>query len=234
MAFAGGRSADPVTVLPCAPSPAQLADRPRHTAAVVAVLAGIAFSALMTAVWLGWPPLIILDQRVAEWLTSGVSSHPGQLTTLRVITTLGSTTMLASVMTITAIVIVARRWWRAAAFLAVAELAPLLVGPVLKLLMDRARPVVAHVLVAPPATLSFPSGHALGSTVSYGAILWLCLPLLPQRRLEVAASTVAALVALVGFSRVALGVHYVSDVAGGWLPGLAWLAMSALLVTRRR
>src|SRR5205823_14443517 len=70
-----------------------------------------------------------------------------------------------------------------------------------------------------------PSGHALGSIVGCGVLLLVLLPLVRSangRRLCWAAA--AAIVLAVGFARVGLGVHYVSDVLAGWVLGLGWLA----------
>jgi undecaprenyl-diphosphatase len=71
---------------------------------------------------------------------------------------------------------------------------------------------------------SFPSGHAFGSIVGVGALLLVGLPLVrPGWRRPLIALGVL-IVGLVGFARVGLGVHYLSDVVGGWLIGAAWLA----------
>jgi undecaprenyl-diphosphatase len=74
---------------------------------------------------------------------------------------------------------------------------------------------------------SFPSGHALDSTVFCGVMLLVCLPIIPRRLRRLAMALVIALVVTIGVSRVALGVHYPSDVAGGWLLGVAWLGITA-------
>jgi undecaprenyl-diphosphatase len=58
-------------------------------------------------------------------------------------------------------------------------------------------------------------------------MLLVFLPIIPPRLRKLATGLVVAIVVLVGFSRVALGVHYPSDVAGGWLLGVAWLAITA-------
>jgi membrane protein DedA with SNARE-associated domain/membrane-associated phospholipid phosphatase len=84
----------------------------------------------------------------------------------------------------------------------------------------------------PPETLndgwSFPSGHALHSTVIYGFLaLLLTTPMGPFGRMLVYAFTTAA-VALIGFSRLYLGVHWFSDVAAGWSIGLLWVTLLGL------
>ena len=70
---------------------------------------------------------------------------------------------------------------------------------------------------------SFPSGHAFTSTAMYGALLLVFLPAIPKRFRPWAFAAYATLVAAIAFSRLALGVHFVSDVVGGIVLGAAWL-----------
>ena len=81
--------------------------------------------------------------------------------------------------------------------------------------------------------LSFPSGHSSGSLVAYGMLAWILLHQHPHwpRGLRAALITLAALaVAAVGYSRIGLQVHYLTDVLGGWLSGSIWLLGSIGLV----
>lgn len=101
-----------------------------------------------------------------------------------------------------------------------------LIDALSKLLFHRVRPAFAN-----PITLatgySFPSGHAMGAMVFYGLLAYLLI-----RREKLWASrvliavTFVLVVGLVGFSRIYLGVHYPSDVVGGYTAGLAWLALT--------
>jgi len=85
--------------------------------------------------------------------------------------------------------------------------------------------------LAPWLGYSFPSGHTLNSTVTYGllaVVAWRSrLPLLARRGLVAVGATLPF---LVGLSRVALGVHYPSDVLAGWLGGIAFVALGACLI----
>ena len=75
---------------------------------------------------------------------------------------------------------------------------------------------------------SFPSGHAQAAIVGYGILLLVFLPVIARRARPWVTAVAASLVLLIGFSRIALGVHYFSDVIGGYLIGGAWLfAMTA-------
>jgi undecaprenyl-diphosphatase len=87
--------------------------------------------------------------------------------------------------------------------------------------------VVAHP-VAHGTGNSFPSGHSLGSIVCYGAILLVFLPAVrPGAWRRTFIAVITALVALIGISRVLLGVHYLSDVLGAWALGITWLGITA-------
>jgi undecaprenyl-diphosphatase len=121
---------------------------------------------------------------------------------------------------------------RAAAFTAASIGLGALLNPLLKLGFDRPRPeVVPHLVEA--TSSSFPSGHSMGSAIVYltlGALL-ASQSESPARGLY--ALTVAALLsALVGVSRVVLGVHYPTDVLGGWAAGLVW-AIASYKLSRR-
>jgi undecaprenyl-diphosphatase len=129
-------------------------------------------------------------------------------------------------MVVAAVVFVLRRRRvRLAVFLVATTLAGGLIDTAVKIAVDRDRPS----LEAPVATAhgqSFPSGHAMSSTVAYGALLLVLLPALPTRARRPVVGVAVVLVVAIGFSRLALGVHYISDVLGGYALGLAWLAAS--------
>jgi undecaprenyl-diphosphatase len=101
----------------------------------------------------------------------------------------------------------------------------------LKLGFNRPRPdLVAHMVET--YTASFPSGHAMLSAVCYLTLGTLLAGVARRRRDKVyILGTAAALMVLVGFSRVYLGVHWPTDVLAGWCLGAAW-AMGCWLVVR--
>jgi undecaprenyl-diphosphatase len=107
----------------------------------------------------------------------------------------------------------------------------------LKTIIARGRPeVVPHLMTAD--SLSFPSGHSLMSMVVYVMLAALLTPQLADRRTRVYVIAVALLFTLmIGVSRVYLGLHYPSDVLGGWSLGLAWATICWLVawyLERRR
>ncbi|HEX9107415.1 MAG TPA: phosphatase PAP2 family protein [Longimicrobiales bacterium] len=102
-----------------------------------------------------------------------------------------------------------------------------LLNMLLKDVFERPRPlVVTH--LASAASSSFPSGHAMSSMAAYGAIALLVTRLEESQRARLLTWVLAAaLVIVIGASRVYLGVHYPSDVLGGYAAGLAWVAFAA-------
>jgi undecaprenyl-diphosphatase len=104
----------------------------------------------------------------------------------------------------------------------------------LKAVFQRARPE----LDAPLMTAlgwSFPSGHAMAAMVAYGMLAYLAVMRFGRPAAPFIVAAACAVVLAVGFSRVYLGVHYFSDVVGGFLSGIAWLAVcaSAAEIARR-
>lgn len=97
-------------------------------------------------------------------------------------------------------------------------------GQLLKTLVHRTRPIYGATYLH-GHSFSFPSGHAMGSIIGYGMLIFLVYhswhprPLL--RRLTPAVAIL--LILAIGASRILLGVHYPSDVLGGWAIGLAWM-----------
>ena len=176
---------------------------------------------------LQWVPLESVDHGAAADLNSAVSGDKTLVSVIKAITWLGSDGVLWTVTGAAAVLLALRRRWWLAAYLLVAGAGALIMDPVLKSLVGRLRPVVAHP-VAHGTGNSFPSGHSLGSIVCYGAILLVFLPAVrPGGGGATFIAVITALVALIGISRVLLGVHYLSDVLGAWALGITWLGITA-------
>jgi undecaprenyl-diphosphatase len=101
----------------------------------------------------------------------------------------------------------------------------------IKILVHRHRPFVDGWFVD-WSGYSFASGHTIGATLLYGQLALFLIPVIKSRRGRVLLFSVATfLIVLVGFSRVALGAHYFTDVLGGMFLGASWLTL-CLLVSR--
>jgi undecaprenyl-diphosphatase len=187
------------------------------------VLAAIALAA---AVQMTGGPVQRADQAVANDLNAVVAPHPWLVTTLQVLTAPGSPVTAWVVLGTLTLALVIRHKRRLAVYVAVTGLGLAVLSPLLKHLVDRLRPIVA-MPVARAGGASFPSGHTLTVTVWVGVALLVLLPLVPDRYRRLVVGIGVALVVIVGLTRIALGVHFVSDVLGGWLIGAAWLTATA-------
>ncbi len=104
-----------------------------------------------------------------------------------------------------------------------------LLSTLLKAFFDRPRPQVFPWRVPYAGQASFPSGHSMTAMVGYATLAYLLTRLEPSRRMRRLTFAVAGtIVILVGLSRLYLGVHWPSDVAAGFVVGLAWASFCAL------
>jgi membrane-associated phospholipid phosphatase len=101
-----------------------------------------------------------------------------------------------------------------------------LLGLVLKIIVARARPNLPDPVALAPGD-SFPSGHAVNVTLGAGVIVLLVLPMLSRWGRRIAWAVAWFLVLSVGYTRIALGVHWVSDVVAGIVLGTAVVAATA-------
>ncbi|GAB2693243.1 phosphatase PAP2 family protein [Thalassiella azotivora] len=196
-----------------------------HAARAAVALAAVTFTVLLVLVAAGWAPLYRFDQAVVDALNTVVSSREWLVTALRFVTDLGGTEASWLVLPLVVVWLLLRRLPLLALYVAGTGLGAAVLSNGLKALVERVRPVVDEP-VAMSHDPSFPSGHALGSTVTYGVLLLVFLPLLPRRARGWAFAATAAMVGAVGLTRIALGVHFPSDVLGGWSLGVVWLAVT--------
>jgi membrane-associated phospholipid phosphatase len=197
------------------------------TLVVVAALAA-AFTVLLEDVLEG-DGIVLVDQPAARWLAG---HRDAWLTaTLRMITMLGSPVGLA----VLALVVSVTVAWRRRSWLPV----PLgmvgaggigLVITTVKALVGRDRPPPPYAVIT-EGGYSFPSGHATGTAAVAVLSAWLLTRwLITSWAGRVAVwMTAIGLIAMVGFSRIYLGVHYLSDVLAGWLLGTAWAGAVVLV-----
>src|SRR5215472_6412247 len=200
--------------------------RRRGLAPLAAVTAAARiFAVLLVLVRLRWAPLESADHGAAAGINGLIAGNAALVAVVKAVTWLGSDGVLWTVVGAATVVLALRRQWRLAVYLLVTGAGALILDPVLKSLVGRLRPVVAHP-IAHGAGNSFPSGHSLGSIVCYGAVLLVFLPAARGRWRTAFIAVTVALVALIGVSRILLGVHYLSDVVGAWAVGIAWLGLT--------
>lgn len=194
---------------------------------------GVVFALVLGLVASRWAPLRAVDVAIVDAVNSAVSTWPWVVSVLQLVTDLGGSEAAWLLLPVAVVWLLVRRAPRLAVYVAVTGLGSAVLNTGVKALVNRARPLVdLPVLVAPGA--SFPSGHALGSTITYGVLLLVFVPVLPYRFHRPTIVAAVTLVAAIGLTRVALGVHYPSDVLGGWLLGVLWLAVTATAFRRWR
>ncbi|WP_395671338.1 phosphatase PAP2 family protein [Phenylobacterium sp.] len=151
---------------------------------------------------------------------------------MRDVTALGGFTVLTLVTVVAVLAFLFHRKRLHAAVLVGAVLSAQLVSDIAKSFYDRPRPdLVAHGSYVYSA--SFPSGHSMLSATTYLTLAMLISSLEPTRATKVLAYVLAALIVVsVGLSRVYLGVHWPSDVIGGWALGAAWSLLAWIVLLK--
>jgi membrane-associated phospholipid phosphatase len=194
------------------------------------IVTGAVLAAVLLLAWLALAELIVDRGAAPTELDSAVLSfmvgHRYQaLTVLMIgITNAGGTVAMTVLATVVTGWLLWRRQWAKAVLVAGAGIGSAILVPVTKGIVGRIRPT-GHQLVV-QTNQAFPSGHALGSITVVGVVAAVAVALPQARRVRAILVSAATLfVILVGLSRLYLGVHWATDVLGGWLLGGAWLTL---------
>ena len=168
-------------------------------------------------------PLSGPDHEVATWFHAHLTRT--FVSVLRAFTEFGSSEWIGVVLFLLVLFFVWKRWWPSLVTLIVAVPGGMLLNELVKVLVHRHRPFVDGPFVD-WSGYSFASGHTIGATLLYGQLLLFVLPALKARQWRVlTVCSAALLIALVGFTRIALGAHFLTDVLAGILFGILWLAI---------
>ena len=209
----------------------------RAALAVVAVaLVAVPFGLLLFLVQSKWAPLLHVDTGARDDLHDVAVGTPWLVSAMKVVSTIGSAVVYVPLFAVLAVWLWRRGLRRLSAFVVVTMLGSWLLNTLVKLAVHRARPVLPDP-VAHAGGMSFPSGHAQSATVAVSVLLLVFLPALRRHpwRLRLAIAAAIAWVVAIDLARVALGVHYVSDVLAGDVLGAAWVAaMTALFSAWRQ
>jgi undecaprenyl-diphosphatase len=192
--------------------------------AIAIVLVFVPFGFLLSQV-VDEGPITVYDRAVVEDLHEWVSEERWTIKPLQLLSFLGKPIWFYIVVGAVGVFLLIRGRRRLVAYLVATGLVGGLVDTAVKVLVSRDRPVLDDP-IATAFGQSFPSGHAFTSTAMYGALLLVFLPIIPRRLRPWAIAACVVLVAGIAFSRLALGVHFLSDVLGGIALGGAWLAAS--------
>ncbi len=166
----------------------------------------------------------VLDHPVARF----VAAHraPPLTSVMEPVSTAGGPAGMAVIaLAVGLLLAIAWRSWAPVLVLAVTCAGVLGLTIVFKAALGRSRPPLAQAVAAAHG-FGFPSGHAAAAAAVFGAAAWLCSLRMRSWRSRIAVWAAAAMLAsLVGISRVYLGVHWTTDVIGGWIFGILWMAV---------
>jgi len=214
----------PRGALPTKPTETAFAkEHPRAFLGVYGVV-GLALAAASTWIFFvladevpenGW--MVRIDGAVTNWLQAHGTEFGESI--FWTVSLFGAPILLA-LLVVVAGVLAYRRDWRRLVTLAITCGGGALLNVALKASMQRTRPSFASEFNA--RSWSFPSGHAMDSAIAYGFLAQWAISRWPNRRTAIVLATIALVVAI-GFARIYLGVHYLSDVIAGYCAGSVWL-----------
>jgi undecaprenyl-diphosphatase len=192
---------------------------------IAAILLAGPFAFFLTQV-ISSGPLSRADKSLANSMHIEACTNAAAVSAARVISFLGSTLWLTFlVLLATTFLWFRRREQRLAIFAVVTTATGSLLNSGVKLLVARDRPELSGCQLGKATGLSFPSGHAMNSTIVYGVLVLVFLSLLHRHWQPVLVGAYAVWLAAMSWARMTLGVHYLSDVLGGVVLGVAWLAI---------
>lgn len=172
-------------------------------------------------------PLWGADHGLAAWFHERLT--PTFVSVLHAFTEFGSGELIGLVLFSLVLFFVWKRWWPSLVTLIVVVPGGMLLNEWLKLAVHRQRPFVEGPYVD-WSGYSFASGHTIAATLLYGQLLFFLLPLLKTRHWRVVCiCSAASLVFVVGFSRIALGAHFLTDVLAAMFFGIIWLMLCTVL-----
>lgn len=193
---------------------------------VAAFGAGVGFVELALRFQVTTSGVYRLDQLAESWFQHARS--PGWTKLFTTFAAIGGTNGMWTIGAIVTAYLLFRKERASAVYIIVTILGGALLNLALKGLFARARPDLT-IAIASARWYSFPSGHAMGSFISCGAMSYILMRQPWSWKVKSAGLAAAVTtVILVGLSRVYLGVHWASDIAGGWTAATVWLASTAI------
>ena len=194
------------------------------TVGLAVSLAGLWLFSEITEDVIRHDPLTQFDVTLLTWLRAHAT--PTGYAIFNTISVLGSSMAMAVLALGVGILLAAQRRWIVLGGWAAAFAGGAILDVVLKLVIRRPRPPDAADFLS-GASWSFPSGHAMGSLIAYGMLAYILLVVVRIRGRGAQIAVVlgaALLIVAIGSSRLYLGVHYFSDVVGGYAAGVLWLS----------
>ena len=175
-------------------------------------------------------PLTFVDVIISEWFR--INATPSFTATMALVSSLASTIAVLSLSIVVSTFLLWKRRWYGLLALALVVPGGLLLNLLLKMAFARGRPDWGDFdLIG----YSFPSGHTMTATLFYGLLgAFFVLEVKSWYWRAIAAVLTFMIICAVGFSRIYLGAHYVSDVIAAFTAGAAWLAICLTAVETLR
>ncbi len=195
---------------------------------------------LLLALFFGWmfgalaedvimkDSITIYDAGIGRWLLTRATEDSSEF--FFVVTQLASLWVIGFGSLALSAWLLLRKQWTALIALVTSVGGGVLLNLLLKNIFLRQRPDFPNAFYH-ESGYSFPSGHAMMSVLFYGMTAYLLINATKNWKWQVSLGIGAfTLILLIGFSRMALGVHYLTDVLGGWSAGLTWLITCIIML----
>jgi len=168
---------------------------------------------------------LYFDQQMANFIY--IWRNPGLTKIMIFITNFGAQYMMV-IFVLAVIFLIWRKHKRDALSLVIILVMGVIINLSLKQVIQRPRPVISPLIAE--SSYSFPSGHAMNSSVFYLAMSFYVYHLTKRKKLSLLVTMGSiALIILIGLSRIYLGVHYPSDIVAGYVVGAWWLVTAILI-----
>ncbi|MBP9687820.1 phosphatase PAP2 family protein [Candidatus Woesebacteria bacterium] len=167
----------------------------------------------------------LFDSTIMQFIVGLRSSSMTNI--MIVLSIIGSTGIIFGSVVILVFLFLTRHWRESVIYSAIVLMGAAL-NALLKLIIQRPRPGLSPLVTE--TDFSFPSGHSMDSLIFFLTIAYFTFHFTRNRRVTAAVSVISIiLVFLIGVSRVYLGVHYPSDILGGYIAGIIWFVAIILL-----
>ena len=166
--------------------------------------------------------MILFDLPVYQFIMSHFLPTTRLVTIMKIITTLGSTLVIITGLLCVAILTRSKKYFK---IFVLATVIGVIVNNIIKLIVRRPRPTNT-MMFSSESTYSFPSGHSMMSMIFYGLIIYYVCKFIKNKKLKtLLVGFLSAIIFFIGFSRIYLGVHYATDVLGGFIFGIIYLVI---------
>lgn len=173
---------------------------------------------------------------IGKWIDTHVydfifASHSNVMTVIFLTVTYIGEVIGMVVLTIIIVALLTKYQYHSEAlFLALTMILAGLSNPILKHIFNRERPDTMRLIDI--SGLSFPSGHAMGSTAFFGSICFIALRILKGKSKSFVIALSIIMILLICASRIYLGVHYPTDILAGILGGLFFLTLTQIILRK--